>query len=65
MNAEGLLAFIVFEECSIHENVRSKNETNRIGTKNQQALDANHSNSVPHWQKASRIHYEAVSFFYC
>ena len=42
------------------KNVTSKNETNRIGTKNQQAFDANHSSSVPHWQKASRIHYEAV-----
>ena len=65
MIEKGLLAFIVFEECSIQKNVRSKDETNRIVTKNQQAFDANQSSSVPHWQKASRIHHEAVSFFYC
>ena len=35
MNAKGLLAFIVSKERSIHKNVRTKNETNRIGAKNQ------------------------------
>ena len=35
MNAKGLLAFKVSEDFLSMKNVKTKNETNRVGTKNQ------------------------------